>query len=82
MKWMKYKSFNMVLLGFSAYGLCTFHMFFQHGSGTIHQLSYIGAKHQKGFNLQPECLSGTMTRFGQGEKGTCLSPECEVSAFD
>lgn len=24
MKWLKYKSFNMVLFGFSVYGLCTF----------------------------------------------------------
>lgn len=73
----------MVLLGFSVHGLGTLlTLFFQHGSSTILQLCDIGAQHQKGLNLQPESFSRTMTRFGQGEKGTCLSPECEVSAFD
>lgn len=74
----------MVLLGFSVYCLCTLPHFvlstwLQHNPPAVR---YWREAPKGGLNLQPESLSRTINRFGQGEKGTCLSPECEVSAFD
>lgn len=39
---------------------------------------------KRGLNRQPASLSRTdrQTDLGRDKKGTCLSPECEVSAFD
>lgn len=83
MKWLRYKSSEHVaFLDFSVDGPCTFHA---QSSSCLMLASGCKEKKKKkkrGLNLQPESLSRTINRFGQREKGTCLSPECEVSAFD
>lgn len=82
--WLRYKSFNMGLFGFVVLSLlyCTSpHFVLSTRFNTIIQPCESWRKAPEGFDSaarEPQ----RDDRFGQGQKGTRLSPECEVSAFD